>query len=158
MTRVDISYAVNKLAKHTRKPGNKHFEVLLHLLRYLHDSSYLGLCYYSNIDESPLTKMLTEQNLKPHHPFYGFSDSSWNDDQDTAEAEYNEGCIAFMTASHLQMLLCKLEGVDESSKEATPIYFDSKSALAMGNSYKDTKHTHHIMHWYHYIRENISAK
>lgn len=27
----------------------------------------------------------------------------------SAEAEYNEGCIAFMAASHLRMLLCKLE-------------------------------------------------
>jgi hypothetical protein len=27
----------------------------------------------------------------------------------SAEAEYNEGCIAFMAASHLRMLLCELE-------------------------------------------------
>lgn len=35
MTHTDISYAVNKLAKYTQKPGRNHFEVLLHLLRYL---------------------------------------------------------------------------------------------------------------------------
>jgi hypothetical protein len=29
--------------------------------------------------------------------------------------------------------------------------------MAMGNSYKDTKHTRHIMWWYHYVRENIAA-
>jgi hypothetical protein len=75
--------------------------------------------------------MLTAQNIVEQHLFYGFSDSSWNDDQDSgrstgcfiitymggivdhssnlpdpvtlssAEAEYNEGCIAMMAASLL---------------------------------------------------------
>jgi hypothetical protein len=35
MMHTDISYAVNKLAKYTQKPGRNHFEVILHLLRYL---------------------------------------------------------------------------------------------------------------------------
>jgi hypothetical protein len=55
------------------------------------------------------------------------------------------------------MLLCEIEGIDESSLTATPIYFDSKSAMAMGNSYKDMKHTRHIMRRYHYVRENITS-
>ncbi len=74
----------------------------------------------------------------------------------SAEAEYNEGCIAFMAASHLRVLLCEFEGIVESTMTATPIYFDSKSAIAMGNSNKDTKHTRHIMRRYHYVRENIT--
>jgi hypothetical protein len=134
--------------------------------------------------------MLIEQNITECHLFYGFSDSSWNDDQDTgrsmgcfliaytggiidhssnfpdpvalssAKVEYNEGCIAMMAASHLCMLLCEMdemEGVDESSVSTTPIYFDSKNAIAMGNSYKDTKNTRHIMRRYHYVRKNIAA-
>jgi hypothetical protein len=35
MTRCDIVYAVNKLAKFGRKPGRNHFEAILHILRYL---------------------------------------------------------------------------------------------------------------------------
>jgi hypothetical protein len=175
MTCVDISYAVNKMVKYTRRLGRKHFEVLIHLLRYLRDNSYLGLRYYSDINESPLTGMLTGQNIKEKQLFYGFSNSSWNNDQDSgrstgcfiitymggvvdhsfnlpdpvallpAEAEYNDGCIAVMAASHLRMLICEFEGIAESSMKDTPIYFDSKSAIAMGNSYKDNKHTCHIM-------------
>jgi hypothetical protein len=49
----------------------------------------------------------------------------------SAEAEYNEGCVAFMAASHLRMLLCELEGIQESTLPPTTIYFDSKSAIAM---------------------------
>jgi hypothetical protein len=41
--------------------------------------------------------------------------------------------------------------------DATPIYFNSKSTIAMGSSDKDTKHTHHIVWRYHYVRENIAA-
>jgi hypothetical protein len=67
MTRMDISYTVNKLAKHTPKPGEKPFEALNYFLRYLCNNSYLGLKCYSNIDSVPLTRML---------PVYGFSDSS----------------------------------------------------------------------------------
>jgi hypothetical protein len=73
------------------------------------------------------------------------------------EAEYNKGCIAFMAASHLRMLLAELEGVDEQNMEPTTIFFDIKSAIAMGDSYKDTKHTRHIMQQYHYVRECIAS-
>jgi hypothetical protein len=187
MTRVDISYAVNKMAKYTQKPGRKHFDAITHLLRYLRDNSHLGLRYYSEITDSPINQMLSQQNINVQQLLYGFSDSSWNDDQDTgrstgcfiitymggvvdhssnlpdpvalssAEAEYNEGCIALMAASHLRMLLCEFDGIEEQTMEATPIYFDSKSAIAMGSSYKDTKHTRHIMRRYHYVRENIAG-
>jgi hypothetical protein len=76
----------------------------------------------------------------------------------SAEAEYNEGCIAFMAASHLRMLLAELEGVEEQDMEPTNIFFDSKSAIAMGYGYKDMKHTRHIMRWFHYVRECIVSK
>jgi hypothetical protein len=56
-----------------------------------------------------------------------------------AEAEYNKGC------SHLRMLLGELEGIMEEQMDATNIYFGSKSAMAMGNSFKDTKHMRHIL-------------
>jgi len=188
MTRTDIIYSENKLAKYTRKPGKPYFEALLHLLRYLCDNSLLGVRFYSNIIESPIYQMLLSQQLEEKHLLFGFTDSLWNNDQDTgrstgcfiitymgggdsgsrvkyarpsglslAEAEYNEGSIAFMAASHLQMLLCEFEGVRDEDTPATLMYFDSKSAIAMGLNYKDTKHTRYIMRCYHYVRENIAA-
>jgi hypothetical protein len=60
------------------------------------------------------------------------------------EAEYNERCVALLSTSHLRMLLCKMENVDESMMQPMTKYFGSKSAIAMGESYKDTKHTRHI--------------
>jgi hypothetical protein len=97
--------------------------------------------------------MIIALNLNGKHLFYGFSDSSWNDDKDSghstgcfiitymggivdhssnlpdpvslssAEAEYNEGCITMMAASHLRVQLCEMEGIEESTKPATPIFY-----------------------------------
>lgn len=104
---------------------------------------------------------------------YAFSDSSWNNDVDSgrstgcflvyyiggvvdhssnllypialssANAEYTECCIAGMAMSHLTMLLDELEQV--ASCRTIPIILDSSAAIAMGNSFKDTKHTRHIL-------------
>jgi len=188
MTRCDTVYAINKLAKYSKKPGRKHFEAMFHLLRYLRDHSLLGIKFYSNYLSSPLLTTLKNEQLLQSHPFFAFSDSSWNDDVDrgrstgcyiitymggivdhssnlptpvalsSAEAEYNEGCLAMMATSHLRMLLAELEGVDEENLDPTSIYFDSKSAIAMGNSFKDTKHTRHILCRYNYVKEGIHSK
>ena len=42
-TRVDLSFAVHKLAKFSANPGKVHFELLIHLLRYIRDNKTLGL-------------------------------------------------------------------------------------------------------------------
>ena len=42
-TRLDLSFAVHKLAKFTANPGKVHFEGLVHLLRYIRDNKTLGL-------------------------------------------------------------------------------------------------------------------
>jgi hypothetical protein len=188
MTRTDILYAVNKVAKFTKHPGRKHFDALIHVLRYLRDNTYLGIRFYHDVTEAPITKMLMMENIQQTHPFYGFSDSLWNDDVDTgrstgcfiivymggivdhssnlpdpiamssAEAEYNAGCNTFMACNHLRMLLAELEEINESNLSPTNVYFDSKSAIAMGESYKETKHTRHIMRRFHYVRECIASK
>ena len=42
-TRVDLSFAVHKLAKFSANTGKLHFEGLIHLLRYIRDNKTLGL-------------------------------------------------------------------------------------------------------------------
>jgi hypothetical protein len=82
MTRVDIVFAVNKLAKFTHKPGRLHFEAMIHLLRYLRDHSHVGVRFYNDYLNAPMTKALIAENISITQPFFGFSDSSWNDDVD----------------------------------------------------------------------------
>ncbi len=75
----------------------------------------------------------------------------------SAEAEYNETCLCGMAVTHLKMLLNDMEARPEN-EDTIYIILDSKSAIAMGNSFKDTKHTRHILRRYHYVRDGIEAK
>jgi len=188
LTRTDIIFSVNKLAKFTKRAGENHLKALVHLLRYLRDHILLGVRYYSDISFAPVTKLLKEHSHELTDLFYAFSDSSWNDDVDngrstgcfliyymggivdhssnlpdpvalsSAEAEYNQCCLACMATSHLRMFLDELESLpSESPSPATAIFLDSSSAIAMGNSFRDTKHTRHILRRYHFVRVGVEA-
>ena len=188
LTRTDIIYAVNKLAKFTRQPGEKHMLALVHLLRYLRDNTFLGLCFYSDFTTSPVYCLLKKNNLPLESLFFTFSDSSWNDDVDhgrstgcflifymggvvdhssnlpdpvalsSAESEYNQCCVAGMATTHLKMFLNELELKDcNDFSSPVSIFLDNNSAIAIGTSFKDTKHTRHILRRYHYVRENVDA-
>jgi hypothetical protein len=50
-----------------------------------------------------------------------------------------------------------MEGIPGAEMQATNVYFDSRSAIAMGSSYRDTKRMRHIMRRYHYVREGITS-
>ena len=51
-TIVDLSFAVQKLAKFSANPGKEIFEGLVHLLRYIRDNKTLGLKYYSDLNDA----------------------------------------------------------------------------------------------------------
>lgn len=63
MTRCDITYAVNKLAKFSIQPGRNHFEAMLHVLRYLCNNSFIGIKFYSNAMDAPITCMLIDEKI-----------------------------------------------------------------------------------------------
>ena len=56
--RVDLSFAVHKLAKFSANPGKVHFEVLINLLSYIRDKNILGLKYYADLNYAPVTDIL----------------------------------------------------------------------------------------------------
>ena len=63
-TRVDLSFAVHKLAKFSANPGKVHFEGLIHLLRYIRDNKTLVLKYYADLNDAPVTDLLRQANIK----------------------------------------------------------------------------------------------
>ena len=74
----------------------------------------------------------------------------------SAEAEYNEAAVATMSTAHLHMMLDELElraGTDKLHEHPIKILLDNQSAVAMGQSFKDTKHTRHIWRHFHYVRQ-----
>ena len=51
-TRVDLSFAVQKLEKFSENTGKVQFEGLIHILRYIRDNKTLGLKYFADINDN----------------------------------------------------------------------------------------------------------
>ena len=83
---MDLSFAVHKLEKFSANPGKVHFEVLVHLLGYIKDNKTLGLKYYADLKDAPVTGLLRQANIKTKNHLMAFSDSSWQDCPDTGRS------------------------------------------------------------------------
>ena len=75
-TRVDLSFAVHKLANFSSNPGKVNFELLVHLLIYIRDNKTLGLNYYSAIKFAPLSDLLRQYGVNTNNQLMALSDSS----------------------------------------------------------------------------------
>ena len=56
-TRVDLSFAVHKLAKFSANPGKVHFEGLVHFFRYIRDNNTFGLKYNPDMEDVSLSDL-----------------------------------------------------------------------------------------------------
>ena len=134
---------MHKIAKFSANPGEVKFEGLVHLLRYIRDNTTLGLKYYADLNDAPVTDLLRQANIKTKNHLMDFSDSSWQDCPDTgrstgafiifyqvgtidhgthvpgpvaqssAESEYNAACTAGMALAHFRMLVHELLNEDQ---------------------------------------------
>ena len=85
-TRVDLSFAVHNLANFSENPSKVHFEGLIHLFRYIRDNKTLGLKYYTDLNDAPVTDILRQANIINKNHLMDFSDSSWQDFPDTGRS------------------------------------------------------------------------
>ena len=85
-TRLDLSFAVHKLANFSANPSNVHFEGLVHLLRYIRDNKTLGLKYYADLNDAPVTDLLRQANIKIKNHLMAFFYSSWKDCPDAGRS------------------------------------------------------------------------
>ena len=83
---MDLSFAVHKLAKFSDNPGKVHFEGLVNLLRYIRDNKPLGLKYYADLNDTTVTDLLRQANIKTKNNLMAFSDSSWQDFPDNGRS------------------------------------------------------------------------
>ena len=83
----DIAFAVNKLAEYSNNPGLVHYRAILYLISYIKGTSHKFLMFYSNMKESPIFKILKENNIIPNDDtIITFSDSSLNNCVDTGRS------------------------------------------------------------------------
>ena len=76
---MESSFAVHKLAKSSGNPSKVQFEGLVHLLRYIRDNKTLGLKYYGDFNDEPVTDLLRQANIKTKNHLIAFSNSIWQD-------------------------------------------------------------------------------
>ena len=76
---MDLSFVVHKLANVSANPGKVHFEVLLHLLRYIWYNKNLGLVYYADINYAPVSDLLRQASIKTDNHLMYFSGSNCQD-------------------------------------------------------------------------------
>ena len=135
---MDLSFTVHKLVKFSARTGKIYFEGLIHLLKYIRDNMNLGLMYYADMNDAPVTDLLRHASIKTENHLMDFSDSSWQDFPDTgistgsyiifyqrgsidnvthvpgpvaqssAEIEYNAACTAGTALVQFRMLIHKL--------------------------------------------------
>ena len=72
-TRVDM----HKLEKLSSNPGKVHFEGLVRLFRYVSDNKNLGLKYYADMNDAPLSDLLRQARINIENQLMAFPDSSW---------------------------------------------------------------------------------
>ena len=78
-TRVNLSFAVHKLSKLSYNPGKVHFEGLVHLLGCIRDNKALGLKYYADMNDAPLSDLLRQASINNENQLIDLSNSSWQD-------------------------------------------------------------------------------
>ena len=79
----NLSFVLHKLAKFSANPGKVHFKVLVHLFRYIRENKTLGLKYYVDLNDAPVTDILIQDNIKTKNHLMTFYNSSWQDCPDT---------------------------------------------------------------------------
>ena len=57
---MDSSFAVHKSEKFSANPGKVNLEGLIHLLRYIRDNKTLGLKYYADMNDAPVSDLLIQ--------------------------------------------------------------------------------------------------
>ena len=78
---------MNKLEKFYNNPGTTHYWAMSHLIGYIKNTVYKQLKYFSNYRESPIFKILMENNIHiEEDTIVTFADSSWNVCVDTGRS------------------------------------------------------------------------
>ena len=180
-TREFLCFALYKLSRFSSNPGKAHFEILVHLLKYIRDNKNLGLKNYAKIEDVPLSDILRHSITNTENQFIVFYDSIWRDCPDTgrstgthifscqggpiyhfthvtgpvakssSESEYNSEYNAGMALAHLRIINNELMNKDPYREPL--IISDSNSDVFMDNSGKYIKRTRHISRRMHFVRD-----
>ena len=168
-TRPDVMFSASLLSRFMQNPSEKHYQVAKRVLRYIKGTMELGIWFRKSADMKLIG--YTDSDWAGSHDdmkstsAYVFSIGSgafsWNSKkqetvaQSSAEAEYISAAAAVNQAIWLRKVL---EDLNQKQKEATDIFCDNKSAVAMVKNPVFHGRTKHIKIKYHFVREAEKEK
>jgi transposase InsO family protein len=178
VTRPDITTAVSMLSRHTARPTERHWSLVLALLRYLQGTSGLGITYGAPWAQQGMSASPASMELQ------AWSDADWGACQDTrrsrtgyvfrfcggavswssqmqpvvagstAEAEYVAAAAGAREATWLRRLARDL-GVHQEGP--LPMGVDNQAALVISSPVGAHRpKTKHIALRYHFLRECVT--
>ncbi|GKV27388.1 hypothetical protein SLEP1_g36561 [Rubroshorea leprosula] len=168
-TRPDILYGVGLMSRYMEAPTSTYMKMAKRVLRYIKGTVDYGLTY----------------SFSTNFQLYGYSDNDWGGDVDDRKSTtgflFFLGDTAFTWCSKKQPIItlstCEVEFVSAAAcvchaiwlrkllemlripqDEATIIYIDNKSTIALGKNPMFHDRSKHIDTGYHFIRECIERK
>ncbi|KAJ5112064.1 Reverse transcriptase RNA-dependent DNA polymerase [Penicillium argentinense] len=171
MTRPDLAYAVNKLARYAHNPSSAHFAALKRIHKYLKGTRNLMINY------EPSQNLLTgwtDADFNGKHADDYVSTSgyvfkmangpiSWISKRQTAitisttEAEYVAATVATSELTWIRNFLGEMALFEEyTCNRATIIYEDNNGTIALTENPENHVSTKHVKLKYHWIRQAVS--
>ncbi|MBW0535573.1 hypothetical protein O181_075288 [Austropuccinia psidii MF-1] len=170
-TRPDLSFAVSTLSQFLEKPGIKHWQGFLHVLRYLNGSQDLGLVYggkkqygisaYGDADWGNC--QVTRRSITGYLACFDQCLVIWKTRKQptvslsTAEAEYKSLCD--LTAELLWLVQwCQESGIS-TCEGPIPVHEDNQGCIntANGDSNVNGKRMKHVDIQLHFVKEAVKS-
>ena len=165
-TRPDIMYATSLLSRFMHNPRQIHLGVARRVLRYIQGTLDYGILFERKVEpkligycDSDWGGCLDDMKSTSGYVFtLGSGVFSWGSKkqqtvaQSSAEAEYVSASLA---TSHAIWLRRILNDIGENQGEATQLFCDNKSAIAMTKNPVHHSRAKHIALKHHFIREAV---
>ena len=160
-TRPDITYAVQTVSRFTINPGAAHWEAVKKIFRYLKGTRELWLSYGGASKELTGYADADGNMAEDRHAISGYAfllhggAVSWTTKRQeiislsTTESEYIAATYAAKEALWLRSLISQLF---DTTLEATTLFSDNQSAIALTKDHQYHARTKHIDIRFHFIR------
>jgi hypothetical protein len=160
-TRPDVTYAVQAVSRFSKNPGLPHWDAVKRIFRYLKGTKDLWLSYGGKAKELTGYADADGNMAEDRHAISGYAfllhggAISWSTKRQeiislsTTESEYVAATYAAKEALWLRSLLSQLF---DTNLEATTLFSDNQSAIAITKDHQYHARTKHIDIRFHFIR------
>ncbi|GJS41978.1 uncharacterized mitochondrial protein-like protein, partial [Tanacetum coccineum] len=168
VTRLDISYAVHIVSQFVSAPTTVHWDVVLHILRYLQGTQFQNLLFPSTsvldsrayCDSDWAGDVVLHKSTTGFCIFMGDSLISWKSkkqdvlSKSSTEAENRAMAV---TTSEIVWLRWLLANMGVRISRSTPLHFDNRSAIQIARNSVFHEHSKHIEIDCHFTRHHLQA-